>query len=926
MGPRILVVSVWLLFCGEHAAADGSDWNQHRGNAAGTAASTVEPIRATPVEEWRADLGRIFGEPVSWGGVVYVVGLEGRERRLQAFRARGGERLGSIRLGKPAATDLAVWQGTVVVVDSEGIRTFVHKQGRFRLRKRLKGAWRNPAIYDGLLFVTDGTYTACFDIERGQELFRIVSGDGRPAIRDDGAGSATLGTFSIGTAPGYDGVYLLFHQTRLSGSGADVIQGRTESAVLGLVHDQSEIGGPGYVAVLQSDETLERNWFIRASRPLRAGMGGEFHSCTLRETESGIRLAEIVTDAAVFDGSVFGFSPAGTLIQVKSDGAYHEVVTTEDLPAGARPGAATVAGDVLYLGNWAIEIESRRVLWSRADVEPEGGLIPVADGRAVYVTRAGALVGLVDPRRLELESLPASLAATGKPLRPDAGNVVILDDGRVLVDPDPEEFEPAAVAFVEDSAGPRLIGEQYPVFLAWRNVIYAEFYEELAGLVELYARDRHIGECRRLLAEAEDFGMPPEDLRRLEDVLSGKGENRSANAGGKLAKKKRQEVEVRSQTMDFVLAAAEWCRKRGLGAAATVLLARGRKVVHGANTPELLAAARSLVPASFPWRDEPDAAVRWLRWADEMLPAGAAFVPASDPVREQAGAPWSRDAIALRTENLLIFSLEKDPGVLGPCLRKGEGTLRALARLLPPSPEATQDPLEVRIHVDRESYQAELMADGVALTWSAGIYSPEERISRFFVPRDDSAELLDRQLNYVLAHELTHHYIDQRWMPGAGQSGRVEQPGFWIVEGFARFVEDQILELGRIDRGFTDATVKSLDTTARVAEQDGLYPLRQLIDADYLQFLALPEIVNFEVQLQYTLKRVEVTARGLFYEQAGSLVFFLMNRCGDEGRAALIEYLRDYYLGATQTSGWKALGFQEVDDLERAFVQFMEEV
>jgi len=40
-----LATALWLLLCGVHAAADGSDWNQRRGNAAGTATSTVEPMR-----------------------------------------------------------------------------------------------------------------------------------------------------------------------------------------------------------------------------------------------------------------------------------------------------------------------------------------------------------------------------------------------------------------------------------------------------------------------------------------------------------------------------------------------------------------------------------------------------------------------------------------------------------------------------------------------------------------------------------------------------------------------------------------------------------------------------------------------------------------------------------------------------------------
>jgi len=67
-----------------------------------------------------------------------------------------------------------------------------------------------------------------------------------------------------------------------------------------------------------------------------------------------------------------------------------------------------------------------------------------------------------------------------------------------------------------------------------------------------------------------------------------------------------------------------------------------------------------------------------------------------------------------------------------------------------------------------------------------------------------------------------------------------------------------------------------------------------------------------------------VSELNLFYEQAGSLVFFLMNRCGEKGRAALLGYMKNYHLGKTKSEGWKALGWESVQALEdelRAFLR-----
>ena len=80
------------------------------------------------------------------------------------------------------------------------------------------------------------------------------------------------------------------------------------------------------------------------------------------------------------------------------------------------------------------------------------------------------------------------------------------------------------------------------------------------------------------------------------------------------------------------------------------------------------------------------------------------------------------------------------------------------------------------------------------MEWTAGHYSPLDRVERIYLPADDDEF---RSVMNTYAHELTHHWLSMRWL-GKGNMGRAAVvPGYWIVEGFARFIEDQAMEMGR---------------------------------------------------------------------------------------------------------------------------------
>src|SRR6185503_6276512 len=178
-------------------------------------------------------------------------------------------------------------------------------------------------------------------------------------------------------------------------------------------------------------------------------------------------------------------------------------------------------------------------------------------------------------------------------------------------------------------------------------------------------------------------GLPPARQRALEDTLAGKPENKDANAAGKLKKKRAEEQVRREQIVEAYLAASAWCAARDLGAAGTGLLARARRILPFAPPSSLLERAGTLLPPEFPHPESDDAPRRWLDWAEELLPAEAVFVARDERAWQELPDDWRERAIGLRTKNLLLFSMSSDPAVIGPCLRKGEGTMRALDELFP---------------------------------------------------------------------------------------------------------------------------------------------------------------------------------------------------------------------------------------------------
>jgi hypothetical protein len=95
---------------------------------------------------------------------------------------------------------------------------------------------------------------------------------------------------------------------------------------------------------------------------------------------------------------------------------------------------------------------------------------------------------------------------------------------------------------------------------------------------------------------------------------------------------------------------------------------------------------------------------------------------------------------------------------------------------------------------------------------------------------------------------------------------------------------------------------------------------------DHGTFAALDTVKGRPIHLRNTIQIRLMTPIGLFYEQAGATVYFLVTERGEEGRLAFFRYLSDYYSGRARSPGWKALGFESAEAFDAAFVEFLRKV
>ena len=925
------------------------EWNQPRGNALRSGHVALKPVGSQPVDAWKLDFDRIHGNPVTWGGTLFVAA----DGDLIALDPVTGAERGRKKLRLKTDVELASWQGKVVIGDLGVLRSFTWLGTKFKNGWTKRGKWaRGIGVHNGMLLApAQGGGIHAIQFSNGKQSKVPAEGTGMAAA-ETVDGKTTIYAADVGPR-GQEKKDRL----RLIKSTLTLDRSKTPSFQVSLRSWLKTVSGEGPVTVAITRETTSDGdnnaCLVRTTRCNAGALSQTGTHVSDADPNSG-KPSPVVFAPVGRKGKILGFTSKGSLIRINAKGNSDAVVKAEGLPKGAGPFAATGAGNLVFFGNWALDIDNRRILWSRPDLKPKGPAIPVADGMLVLVTQDNALVGLADPAIVKVIAA-ASGGKTSGPSReevprrkvtlPDDRDGVLMVDGRFVLgsfellprtlkvqpEGDGEEFEiPEEKVLVAQEDGEIMHrGSEFEVFELWRDGLEDLHVNALVEIYEACIKAGLINEAAGYLQQTRDFNIENARATELQARLTGKRQH--PNSKTRLKKVAEQETAARAKGHAAALNGADWCAKREFLTAATVLLTIAERIRPG--SPEIAKRATQYIPEEYPWKGQTRADKMWMTWAQEILPADAKFCAKDDPAWSRArNQPWQdkKGTLLFRSNNLLFFTRSKDPAVIGACLRNGEGSVKTLRVLLGVGDEdrVTSDKkrLDVRVHTDRASYLNEtLPGGGKPIPWSAGFYTPRENVSRFYVSQRGDPNESGRDLYKTLVHELTHHYVEMRWMPhyGSTHGGGATQPGHWVVEGFARFVEDQTIEISRRGVRFDDPTVASVDCIVQLHTLDKLMNAAELVDSDYTKFMALPKGVIARVKLANTFEAYLVDARKRYYDQAGALVYFMINARGEKGRKLFIAYLKARYMGRLKKPSWRDLGFESGEQLDEAFRAFL---
>jgi hypothetical protein len=896
------------------------EWNQPWASAAASSCVDVVPLATAPREAWRIASEQVLAGPIVAQGRVLAAVRQGGGSRLIAVDAATGKEQASVELDaaiEPMA--LLSADGLVCVQEERALHVFRIAAPKFEPQKSVAGPFASVASLAGgtLVAAKPGGGVLLLDLAAGKSTTLAAKGLGRP-----GLAGGSLATLS-GDAKG-GSLELLRHAVTGSGAGAKVANPEVAGRAAGLgatVAAQAVL-----VAAAGKGGAEWCAWF-----------GGGQPGGLLRK--DGIKALAWRDPPAANGSKLYGFDARDQLIEYDvSTDTLRPLVDRSDFPTGAKSGAPSFARDVLFLGNWALEPARKKVLWCLPDLDPDGALVPAGEELLVARTRGGALVGLaravnVTAAGAERPRIPRATptAVPGKEpglIRSDgifvAGRVTELPAGGFRLEgaAGAQEYAADWVAAIDDGKTVRRLGEEMPLYRSFRDVLAPRHAEALVPVIEKL-RDAKLFEAgRRLLDEARRSGLSAERGDALAAALAGKD---GAKGGAALAAKKacaETEADVRETSVKAFRAGARWCAAQKAFVAASVLVARAIELDPENADREIV---EDWIAADFPPQADLAATIDdWLRWSDALLASGGRYAVIEDSLaRRLSVTKFKEDAIVLETRNIRLISRELDPKVVGPLLVRGEATVRALQKLLGPSPNG-QSPktlLEVRLYKTRAEYLSDSITPPV---WSGGCYSPNDSISRFYSEMGDrKSDPVQHSLEEVFAHELTHHYTDVRWLREKRGS---DSGSYWMVEGFAEFVASQALEIGRVGDSFDDVTVEPIDKTAAVARvnPDLLLDMQFFLGLDSARFHSeLADGIMGSFKLKHTLTEVPMTQRGLFYAQATAFTFFVIHRTGEKGLATYVEWLKRVYSGNKLVEPWKEIGFESTFDLRKAFRDFL---
>lgn len=925
------------------SAAPAGTWLGEAGCAARTAASRSEPLRGPVEVAWRCDLPRdVVSDPVVSASRAFVETADPKgARTLVALRLSDGAVVAEAKVGA-VPLRMVVAGGLVVVASAPDAIAAYRLSGR-----KLTSVWKakldaplaSMVALGARVFVRTRTGVVAFD----------AGGADSPVWRSDG------GEPTGEIAARANGVYVTF----ATSAGLRLCRFDAES---GDQDGAAGVSGPWTAGESERDTqprltVTAAEVFAQSSLGFETASGGRAGAaCATRSEAAGVNLVAsglfglCAPPVEVPGGWIAPLSEKGgparpeqLFLSISPDGRGYGLAK-----AGARPEwmtgweLASQARGVVYHPAGALDVETRRMLWT-FPLAPRGRIVPVRHG-VLFVHGPKSVVAL-GPRGASAEHDIA--IGPGVPAEATDAKVVLADgtivsgkarkegDAVVLDGKPVRKFPLGEVLLVEDPAGrtlhaPNLAALDEAVAAAFRSRRAAEFGKLLLEIVP----GRDAVQVARVAREVRSLGGDEALVKRADFRIKDLTKQRNHKADPAVAAK----VDGLFARFAAEAAGSLAARLRSLpeDTPRAVVLAFCRRVLADApNDPEAVRRVRALLPPGLA-KTEPFDALAWVSIAElvghmpiEVLePPAPGVVEMSRAQRAVAiqSVTWRKDVIGLKSPQLLVISPLRRPDAIAKLLAFGELAGETLQAWCATGNRVrdTREPLTLIVHESKEDYErlcaGKSARGGHDLTWSAGHYSPGEQISRLYLPEDDVA--LERALA-VFVHELTHHWVDER-CPLFGDSDRKETAktkGYWIVEGFAEFVEHVLFDPVR-GTWTLDPFAEPLEFVTGVPPSK-LLPWGTFFEMTHGACHALGKEFkipmaprrSFEGPSRYSETHV-------FYMQAAATCHYLFEADGGAHRPKLLAYLAARYTGKPPTVE-EAFGMS-ADELGRRVVEFAE--
>ena len=180
-------------------------------------------------------------------------------------------------------------------------------------------------------------------------------------------------------------------------------------------------------------------------------------------------------------------------------------------------------------------------------------------------------------------------------------------------------------------------------------------------------------------------------------------------------------------------------------------------------------------------------------------------------------------------------------------------------------PRINQNPFVVHYYKTKDDYVAQLQRQVPIINATNGIYLQDTETSYFFYRPQDTNES-------TLYHEATHQIL---WESRRYKRDVAESNHFWVIEGFACYMESYQKQAGTITLGDPDF-IRFDNARARL-----------IADGIYFAMAGVVELGMKEFQAQQNLP--------ILYSQASGMVHFFLHADNGKYRDSFLEYISGIY-------------------------------